>query len=205
MLAAAMLGLDADGRAARLEAANIDVDAFDEAEQRHLRALAMSVSAGDDTLVEEHARNLRAQLEAPVPAAQQGPGDATQFPVVRAAAALPFSAIAGAALLSVPSRVDAEDAVDPSGETMPFGNVPAITLPFSAGGEMRFIRLETFAALSSALRRDPSRRVDILVREGFTSEESFQELASMWARRFEETPRLRVRFEELVAKKAGDQ
>ena len=210
-LAASMIGLDEDARAAHLERANVDFDAWDEAQQTHLRALAKATSAGDDSLVDEHSRNIQEQLKAPIAGAANV--DETILPAVNRAKALPFAPAVGTApQLAAPSAVHPpppED-VDPSGETLPFAGGPAATLPFGsggvgAGGELRFMRMEDFARLSAELRRRPADRLAVLASNGFPDDAAFQKLAQLWAIRFQQSPELRVRFEQLVAQRGGAQ
>ncbi len=217
-LAASMLGLTPDARATRLEQEQIDEEAWYQAQRNHLRALAKGVSAGDETLADEHTRNVEEQLKAPLPGAINV--DETQLPMPNRAAALPFAqaavpkvqrpalpfqakgteSAATANVAASPSPL----AVDPSGETLPVVGGLAATMPFNAAGELRFLRLEPFAELSAQLRRKPAERLAILQSHGFASEAAFQQLTQLWATRFQESPQLRVRFEEAVAKRGAD-
>ena len=212
-LAASMLGLTPDARATRLEQEQIDEEAWYQAQRNHLRALAKGVSAGDETLADEHTRNVEEQLKAPVPGAINV--DETQLPMPNRAAALPFgqAAVPNVQKPALPFRAKAEASVvaspgplevDPSGETLPVVGGLAATMPFNAAGELRFLRLEPFAELSAQLRRKPAERLAILQSHGFASEAAFQQLTQLWATRFQESPQLRVRFEEAVAKRGAD-
>ena len=214
-LAASMLGLTPDARATRLEQEQIDEEAWYQAQRNHLRALAKGVSAGDETLADEHTRNVEEQLKAPVPSAINV--DETQLPMPNRAAALPFGQAAvpnvqkpalpfrakGAASATVVASPGPLE-VDPSGETLPVVGGLDATMPFNAAGELRFLRLEPFAELSAQLRRKPAERLAILQSHGFASEAAFQQLTQLWATRFQENPQLRVRFEEAVAKRGAD-
>jgi hypothetical protein len=214
-LAASMLGLSEEARSVRLEQEQIDEDAWYQAQRTHLRALAKAASAGDDTLADEHTRNVEEQLKAPIPGAINV--DETQLPAPNRAAALPFgqAAMPNVQKPALPFRTKAAASakviaspepreVDPSGETLPVVGGLDATMPFNAAGELRFLRLEPFAELSAQLRSKPAERLAILQSHGFADEAAFQQLTQLWATRFQESPQLRVRFEEAVAKRGAD-
>lgn len=198
-LSAAMSRLSPDERLDRLEVEEIDEDAYARAEQIHLRTIARAVSAGDDTYAEEHSRNVQAALDGSLDDAVglvvtlDGPAPTT------ASTVLPFSA---GTFVPEPIVGSSRD-VDPAGETLPIAGVKEDTLPFAEAGELRFLKLSTFAALSAELRAAPQRRDEVLASHRLSSA-GFLQLAQLWAKRFEETPDLRTTFEALVQKQTKE-
>lgn len=195
LLSARMMGLSPSARAEFLLARRVDLGAYDRAEAKHLAEIARRSASGDHALARAHGDNVRRQLANEL-VDEAGAANTTMEARIPAGLREPLPFSSG---VFDPPPVSVRE-VDPDGETVPEGPARDDTLPFAQAGQLRFLRLDVFAAVSADLRRAPHERESVLSRHGLTNE-AFLELAQLWAARFADNPALRASFESTVQAK----
>lgn len=185
-----------------LDARDIGIERFEEAEKVHVAAMVAALSRGDRSLAEAHGLRCVAAREAggtrPAAPPAEGPASARTLDPAEPAAALPF----GGSPSPEFSRMLAAPA--PRGEAVQSGETvvaeidrAAATLPFDVGSTIPSV--EQYARLSAEVAHDPAQAAAIRERYGLASDRRFAALERLYKKRFEIDPVLKARFERLMA------